>query len=43
MAYNLLHMIREFFVWGEEVKQAVDRLIKRLIKLEARVSCHARR
>jgi hypothetical protein len=43
MAYNLLHMIRQFYVWGEAVKRSVDWLIKRLIKVGARVSYHARR
>jgi hypothetical protein len=42
-AYNLLHMIRQFYVRGEEVKRSMDWLIKRLIKVEARVSYHARR
>jgi hypothetical protein len=32
LAYNLLHMIREFYVWGEEVRRSMDWLIKRLIK-----------
>jgi hypothetical protein len=43
LAYNLLHMIRQFYVWGEEVKRSIDWLIKRLIKVGARVSYHARR
>ena len=43
LAYNLLHMIRQFYVWGEEVKRSVEWLIKRLIKVGARVSYHARR
>jgi hypothetical protein len=42
LAYNLLHMIRQFYVWGEEVKRSIDWLIKRLIKVGARVSYHAR-
>jgi hypothetical protein len=41
LAYNLLHMIRQFNVWGEEVKRSMDWLIKRLIKVRARVSYHA--
>jgi hypothetical protein len=36
LAYNLLHMIRQFYVWGEEVKRPIDWLIKRLIKVGAR-------
>ncbi len=43
LAYNLLHMIRQFFVWGEEVKRSMEWLIKRLIKVGARVSYHARK
>ena len=43
LAYNLLHMIRQFYVWGEEVNRSMDWLIKRLIKVGARVSYHARR
>ncbi len=43
LAYNLLHMIRQFYIWGEEVKRSIDWLIKRLIKVGARVSYHARR
>jgi hypothetical protein len=43
LAYNLLHMIRQFYVWGEEVKRSMEWLVKRLIKVGARVSYHARR
>jgi hypothetical protein len=43
LAYNLLHMIRQFYVWGEEVKRSMEWLIKRLIKVGARISYHARR
>lgn len=43
LAYNILHMIRQFYIWGEEVKRSMDWLIKRLIKAGARVSYHARR
>ena len=42
LAYNLLHMIRQFYVWGEEVRRFMDWLIKGLIKLGDRVSYHAR-
>jgi hypothetical protein len=34
-------MIRQFYVWGEEVRRSMDCLIKRLIKVAARVSYHA--
>ncbi len=43
LAYNLLHMLRQFYVWGEEVRRSIEWLIKRLIKVGARVSYHARR
>jgi len=35
--------VRQFYVWGEEVKRSIDWLIKRLIKVGARVSYHAHR
>jgi hypothetical protein len=35
LADNLLHMIRQFSVWGEKVKRSVEWLIKRLIKVGA--------
>ena len=41
LAYNLLHMIRKFCVEGEKVWGSIDWLIKRLIKVGARVSYHA--
>jgi hypothetical protein len=43
LAYILLHMIRPFYVWGEEVRRSMDWRIKRLIKAGAKVSYHARR
>ncbi len=43
LAYNLLRTIRQFYVWGEEVRRSIDWLIKRLIKVGARISYHARR
>ncbi len=43
LAYNLLHMLRQFYVWGEEARRSIEGLIKRLIKVGARVSYHARR
>jgi hypothetical protein len=38
LAGNLLHMLRQFWVWGEEVKRSLDWLSKGLIKGGARVS-----
>lgn len=43
LVYNLLHMIRQFYVWGEDVKKSIDWLTKQLIKVDPRVSYHARR
>jgi len=33
LAYNLLHMLRRFYVMGEGVRRSVAWLIKRLIKV----------
>jgi hypothetical protein len=41
LACNLLHMVRQFYVQGEEVRRSIDWLIKRLIKAGARISYHA--
>ena len=35
LAYNLLHMLRRFYVKGEGVRRSVEWLIKRLIKIGA--------
>jgi hypothetical protein len=35
LAYNLLHMIGQFYVWGEGVRRLIDWLIKRMIKVGA--------
>ena len=43
LAYNLLHMLRQFYLMGEEVKRSMEWLIKRLIKMGARVAYHGRR
>jgi hypothetical protein len=43
LAYNLLHMLRQFYVMGEGVRCSIEWLIKRLIKVGARVSYHAKR
>ncbi len=43
LAYNLLHMLRQFYVMGEGVRRSVEWLIRRLIKIGARVSYHARK
>ncbi len=43
LAYNFLHLIRQFYVWGAGVRRSIDWLIKRMIKVGARVSYPARR
>ncbi len=43
LAYNLLHMIRDSAFWGERVKPSLDSIIRRLVKVGARVVYHARR
>ena len=36
LAYNLLHLIREFYLVGEEVRRSMEWLIRRLIKVGAK-------
>jgi len=43
LAYNLLHMLRKFYIRGEGVRRSIEWLIRRLIKVGATVSYHARR
>jgi len=43
LAYNLLHMIREFHLQGEDVKRSMEWLIKRIIKVASRISYSGRR
>jgi hypothetical protein len=43
LAYNLLHMLRQFYLVGEEVKRSMEWLIKRLIKVGAKVAYRGRR
>ena len=43
LAYNLLHMIRDTAFWGEKVKPSIDSIIRRLVKVGARLVYHARR
>lgn len=43
LAYNLLHMPRQFYLAGQEVKRSMEWLIKGLVKVGARISYHARR
>ena len=43
IAYNLLHMLRTFDLLGEEVRRVIEWIIKRLIKVGAKVVYHGRR
>ena len=43
IAYNLLHMFRSFYLMGEEVRRSMEWIIKRLIKVGAKVAYHGRR
>ena len=42
LVYNLLHILRQFYLVGEEVKRSMEWLIRRLIKVGARVAYHNR-
>lgn len=43
LAYNLLHMIREFHLQGEGVKRSMEWLIRRIVKAASLISYHGRR
>ncbi|MBU0517191.1 MAG: transposase [Proteobacteria bacterium] len=43
LAYNLLHMIRCFYIWGEGVNRSIGWPIRRIIKAASRISHHGRR
>jgi len=43
LACNLLHMLRQFYLVGEAVKRSMEWLIKRLIKVGAKVAYHGRK
>ncbi len=43
LAYNLLHMLWQFYLLGEELKRSVEWLITRLIKIGAKVAYHGRK
>ena len=42
LTYNLLHLLREFYLEGEEVKRSVEWLIRRIVKVASRISSHSR-
>lgn len=43
LAYNLLHMVWEFHLKGEDVKRSIEWIIRRIIKAASRISYHGRR
>ena len=43
LADNVLNVLRQFDLVGEGVKQSIEWLIKRLIKVRAKVLLHGRR
>jgi hypothetical protein len=43
LAYNMLHLIRRFYLWGEDRVHSIEWIIMRLIKEGARVAYHGRR
>ena len=42
LAYNLVHLPREFYMEGEDVKLSVEWLIRRIVKVASHVSYHSR-
>ena len=43
LTYNLVHLLREVAFYGEKVRPSVEWIIRRLVKVGARVVYHARR
>jgi hypothetical protein len=42
LTYNLLHTIRDAAFWGESAKPSIDWVIRRFVKVAAKVVYHAR-
>lgn len=42
IAYNLLHILRKFYIRGEGVRRSMEWIIRRLIKVASTVAYHAR-
>jgi hypothetical protein len=42
LAYNLLHLIRRFYVRNEKARRSIEWIIMRMVKVGARISYHAR-
>jgi hypothetical protein len=43
LPYNLQHLTRQFYVWGEEARRSLAWWLKRLTQMEAGVDCYARK
>jgi hypothetical protein len=43
LAYNLLHLLRKFYICDEGIRRFVEWLFRRLIKVSAKFSYHAGR
>jgi len=43
LAYNLLHLIRRFYLWGEDRRRSIEWVILRLVKAAAKIAYHAKR
>jgi len=42
LAYNLLHLIRRFYLRFEKTRRSIEWIIMRLVKVGARIIYHAR-
>ena len=42
LAYNLLHLIRRFYMRSEKARRSIEWIIMRLVKVGARIVYHAR-
>jgi hypothetical protein len=40
-AYNRLHLIRRFYLLGEDMRRSIEWIIPRLVKADARIVYHA--
>lgn len=43
IAYNLFHLIRRHYMKGEPVRRSIEWIIRRMVKVAAKGSQHARR
>ena len=38
LAYNMLHLIRRFYLWGEDTRRSIEWIIMRLVKVGVRIA-----